>query len=369
MKWIVTVAFLFCTLTMTQFSPAERWSERKAKDWYSKQPWLVGCNFIPSTAINELEMWQAETFDPATIDRELGLAESLGFNSIRVFLHDLPYEQDPAGFLKRVDQFLAIADKHHIGTMLVLFDGCWHPHPKLGKQPEPKPHTHNSGWVQCPSQEVLKDPSKHAALEAYVKGVITRFKDDRRVQLWDVYNEPDNPNVSAYRALETPDKAELALALLTKAFAWAREVNPSQPLSAGVWHGDWSSVEKMVPVGRLSIEQSDVITFHNYSTLDNLKERVEQLKQFGRPLLCTEYMARPAGSTFKAILPYFKEERIAAYNWGFVNGKSQTIYPWDSWTKAYTAEPPLWFHDIFRTDGTPYKPEETALIKSLTGRQ
>jgi len=361
-----------CSMVSAAGGASGRWSEKKAGDWYAKQPWLVGCNFIPSTAINQLEMWQADSFDLATIDKELALAKGLGFNSVRVFLHDMLWEQDSKGFLDRIDQFLAVADKHGIGVMFVLFDGCWDPQPHLGKQRDPKPHVHNSGWVQGPSGEVLRDPSKHAALQAYVKGVIGRFKDDKRVQVWDIYNEPDNTNVNAYgeqskTKTEVPDKPQLALALITKAFAWAREAMPSQPITSGVWVGSWKSLEEMSPMSRFCVEHSDIITFHNYTALDELKPRVEHLRQFNRPLLCTEYMARPVDSTFETILPYFKEQRIAAYNWGFVDGKSQTIYPWDSWKKQYTDEPPVWFHDIFRKDGTAYREDEVKLIRSLTG--
>ena len=366
--------FALCCSLVSGADVPQRWSEQKANDWYAKQPWLVGCNYVPAYAINQLEMWQPETFDLATIDTELALAKGLGFNSVRVFLHDLLWEQDAKGFLSRVDQFLGVADKHGIGVMLVLFDGVWDPDPKLGKQRDPKAHTHNPGWVQSPSRDVLKDPSRHEGLAAYVKGVIARFKDDRRVQVWDIYNEPDNTNVNSYGAkskakTELPDeqKKAMALALITKAFGWAREVKTSQPITSGVWAGSWKTVDEMSPMARFCAEQSDVITFHSYNPLNDVKARVEDLRQFNRPILCTEYMARPAGSTFETILPYFKEQKIGAYNWGFVDGKSQTIYPWDSWPKQYTAEPPVWFHDIFRKDGTPYRQEEVKLIRELTG--
>src|SRR5689334_745650 len=178
----------------------EQWAPQQASTWYQSKHWLVGCNFSPSTAINQLEMWQADTFDPATIDRELGWAEGLGFNSVRVFLHHLPYEQDAPGFLGRIDKVLEIADRHHIGVMFVLFDSVWDPHPKLGKQRAPKAGLHNSGWVQSPGALDLKNPAKQAVLEAYVKGVIGRFKDDPRVHAWDLYNEPDNTNGNSYGA-------------------------------------------------------------------------------------------------------------------------------------------------------------------------
>jgi hypothetical protein len=344
----------------------DRWTLKQAQAWSDRTPWLVGSNYIPSTAINQLEMWQAETFDPATIDRELGLAEGLGFNSMRVFLHDLAYKQDPAGFLKRLDQFLGIAEKHKIGVMLVLFDSVWDPFPKAGPQRLPRPGVHNSGWVQGPGVEILSNPARHGELEGYVRAVVGRFKNDPRVQIWDICNEPDNTNGSSYMKFEPANKAEFALLLLQKAYAWARDEDPVQPLTSGVWVGDWQH-GKLTPLQAFQIEESDILSFHDYSPLDKLKERVERVEAFGRPVICTEYMARPVGSRFDPNLGFLKSKKVGAYNWGFLEGKSQTTIPWDSWQTPYTAEPPVWFHDIFRRDGTPYDAKEVAYIRELTG--
>ncbi len=344
------------------------WPVSKANDWLAKQGWLVGCNFSPSSAINQLEMWQADTFDPATIDRELGWAEQLGFNSIRVFLHHIPWEQDRAGFLKRLDEFLNLAAKHHIGVMFVLLDSCWHPFPKPGKQPAPKPFVHNSGWVQCPGLDILKDPARHDELRGYVTGIVRHFATDRRVQVWDIFNEPENRNHISYGQYEPENKAELALALIKKAYAWAREAKPSQPITAGVWMGNWADPAKLSPMEKFCLEQSDIINFHSYGSLPVIQKCVQNLRRYHRPIVCTEYMARPQGSTFDPILGYLKEQKIAAYNWGFVAGKTQTIFPWDSWEKQYTNEPPLWFHDIFRRNGQPYRPPEVEYIKRVTGK-
>lgn len=341
------------------------WTTDRANQWYSQQPWLVGSNFIPSTAINQLEMWQADTFDLPTIDRELGWAQSLGMNTMRVFLHNLLWQQDSAGFLKRMDQFLAVADKHHIRIMFVLLDSVWDPNPHLGKQRAPRPHVHNSGWVQAPGAELMKNESRwDTELKPYIVGVISHFRNDPRVVIWDLMNEPDNGS-DQYHAQELPNHAEAALRLLKREWAWARSARPTQPLTSGVWKGDWSEGH-MSEMTRFQLENSDVITFHCYDPPDVMKKRIDSLKRFNRPLICTEYMARPLGSTFAAILPILKEERVGAYNWGFVSGKTQTIYPWDSWEKTYTAEPALWFHDIFRPDGTPYDSRETEFIRQLT---
>ena len=362
------LALFLSLLTLAGATPEAplpgRWSEEKATTWYKQQPWLVGCNFTPSTAINPLEMWQAETFDPETIDRELGWAAELGMNTIRVYLHDLLWDQDREGFLKRVERFLGIAEKHGIKTMLVLCDSVWNPHPKLGPQPEPKPHVHNSGWVQSPHIEVLRDPQRHDSLEPYFRGVIGRFKDDPRVVVWDLYNEPGNDGEED--KMTTGEKERLGLMLLEKMFTWARDVNPSQPLTAGLWAREWIGPEATA-VNVFMRENSDVISFHSYDALERTAERVGSLEPFGRPLLCTEYLARTKGSTFESHLPYFKKHKIGAWNWGFVAGKIQTQYPWASWRRKFTAEPEVWHHDVLRPDGKPFDSAEIELIRKLTG--
>src|ERR1700704_3936191 len=111
-KTIIVVLILLAVSSTARAAAASPWTAKQANEWYAHQPWLVGSNFITSSAINELEMWQADTFDLPTIDRELGYAQGIGFNSVRVFLHNIPWEQDPQGYLARLDQFLDAAHKH-----------------------------------------------------------------------------------------------------------------------------------------------------------------------------------------------------------------------------------------------------------------
>jgi hypothetical protein len=348
---------------------APRWSEKQANDWYASQPYLVGANYIPASAINELEMWQADTFDPVRIDLELGWAESLGMNTMRVFLHDLAYEQDPKGFKNRLGKFLEICDKHKIKPMLVLFDSVWDPNPKVGKQRVPRPGIHNSGWLQSPGAKALADPAEYPRLEKYVKDVVGTYAKDRRINSWDIWNEPDNRNGNEYAKQDPPNKIELINKLLPLAFQWARMASPQQPLTSAVWKGDYPNAERFDPTEQIQIDNSDFITFHSYDPADEFAKRIKVLQKLNRPIVCTEYMARPRGSTFVAILPVGQRFNVGMINWGFVEGKSQTIYPWDSWEKPYVAyEPWVWFHDVFRTDGTPYLREETELIKRVTGK-
>jgi hypothetical protein len=363
---LVAIALLLCQAVFAV--PAQKWTPQKANDWYSRQGFLVGSNYNPASAINELEMWQAETFDPQRIDLELGWAEEIGMNTMRVYLHDLAYGQDPKGFNRRLDQFLSICAKHRIRPMLVLFDSCWDPLPVIGKQRPPKPGVHNSGWMQSPGALALQDPTQYPRLEAYVRGVVGRFARDRRVLAWDIWNEPDNRNDSSYA--EPKNKVELVLALLPQAFAWARQEGPTQPLTSGLWKGgDWSKARELTAMELTQLYLSDIITFHNYDTPDKFEARVKQLQGYHRPILCTEYLARGNGSTFEGVLPLAKRYNVAAINWGLVQGKTQTHLPWDSWQRPYIdREPAVWFHEVFRTDGTPYRAEETALIKRLAGK-
>ena len=348
---------------MNEKETATRWTEEKAQEWGARQEWLVGANFNPSDASNQLDMWQADTWNPELIDKELGWAEEIGMNTMRVYLHYFPFRDDKKAFLKRMDQFLEISAKHHIKPMFVFFDDVWNPYPKAGPQPEPKKHLHNANWVQSPGKEILWNPEKHAQLKPYVQEILKRYKKDDRVLLWDLYNEPENTSDSSYHDV---GKEKYSMLLLTEVFEWAREVDPSQPISSAPWIGDWTNPEEMSDFNRFMLDHSDVITYHNYNDLADFKRVSEALERYNRPLVCTEYMARGNNSLFETHLPYMAEKNIGAINWGFVAGRSQTIYPWDSWDKEYTAEPELWFHDIFRQDGSVYRQEEVDLIKKLS---
>ncbi len=364
---LLAVILLLCHAAVA--APSEKWTTQQANEWYRQQPLLVGSNYNPATAINELEMWQMETFDPQRIDLELGWAESLGMNTMRVYLHDLAWKQDPEGFKQRINQFLDICAKHNIKPMFVLFDSCWDPYPAVGRQPQPRPGIHNSGWVQSPGAIALTDQTQYPRLEAYVKGVVGAFREDKRILAWDVWNEPDNTNNSSYGASEPKNKVELVLALLPQAFAWTRAAKPTQPLTSGVWKGDYSTDEKLDAMQRIQLGESDIISFHNYDAPESFERSIKWLQRYNRPILCTEYMARGNKSTFQGSLPIARKYKVAAINWGLVAGKTQTFLPWDSWRNPYVGrEPVIWFHEVFRIDGTPIYAEETELIKQITGK-
>jgi hypothetical protein len=328
----------------------EAWTPERANEWYKRKGWLRGCDFIPSTAVNQLEMWQADTFDSVTIDRELGWAESIGMNVMRVYLHHVAWQVDPAGFKNRMARYLSIAGRRGIATFFVLFDDCWNPAYRAGRQPAPRPGVHNSGWVRDPGDLIFADTTVVPILEKYVKDVLGTFAKDPRIVLWDLYNEPGN---SGY--------GNRSLPLLKKVFRWAREADPSQPLSAAVWNSSLTGLNVF------QLANSDVITYHNYQNDTLHKQCIDTLRRYGKPLLCTEYMARKHRSRFDNIMPMLKKENIAAINWGLVEGKTNTKYAWDE-PMPDGSEPRVWFHEIFRKDGTPYRADEVQLIRRLTGK-
>ncbi|MBT1710971.1 cellulase family glycosylhydrolase [Fulvivirgaceae bacterium PWU5] len=330
----------------------KKWTAQKANDWYAKQGWISGCNYQPNSAINQLEMFQKETFDKVAIDRELKWASDLGFTTMRVFLHHILWTTDKEGFKKRLNEYLAISSKHGIKTMFVFFDDCWNDTYAPGKQPEPKPGVHNSGWVRDPGTMIYTHPDTLVVLEKYVKDILTTFAKDDRILLWDLYNEPGNNQ-----------QHEKSLPLLKSVFAWARAVNPSQPLSAGVWN--WGP--KFAELNEFQLQNSDVITYHQYGYIEKHAALIDDLKKNGRPLICTEYMARRNGSLFQVIMPMLKEKNVGAINWGFISGKTNTIFAWDTPIPSGN-EPELWFHDILRKDGTPYSPSEIQVIKAVNAK-
>ena len=346
----------------------ERWTAGRATEWYARQPWPVGTNFVPSTAINQLAMFGADGFDPDTIDRELGWAADIGMNSMRVFLHDRLWDEDADGFKRRLDRYLAIADGRGISTLLVLFDDCWHE-----PGPEPRvavPGQHNSGWARSPGKAKLLDRDRWAGLEAYVTDLGRTFGRDERIIGWDVYNEVGNLFLMSYNL--TPDERaaelkrlmaerrperEAAFELLDLAFGWLRATDPIQPLTVGVWYARMAINDHLV-------ELSDVVSFHNYYGRDRLETQLAGLQAQGRPVWCTEYMARTRGCTFDTHLPVFARDKVGAWNWGLVDGATQTKFAWTDTPSP--DEPALWFHEVFHTDGRPYDEDEVALIRRLT---
>lgn len=327
------------------------WTQDAAWSWYRKAGPIRGFNFLPRTAVNVLEMFQPETFDRKTIDQELGWAAAAGYNSARVFLHFLLWSSDAQGFFARFDEFLALAAKHKLTCMPVLFCDCsfGEMEPSLGPQRAPIPGVHNSGWVPSPGFTRAENRAEWPKLAQYVKELLGRYGHDPRVLLWDLYNEPGNSK-----------RGEKSLPLLEAAFSWAREANPSQPLTAGPW--EYFEAGSHTLSNRM-LELSDVITFHSYDKPADVRAKIRRCQTYQRPVICTEWLNRLSGNTVAEILPVFAELGVGWYQWGLVAGKTQTYMPWGS--KAGDPIPKVWQHDVFHPDGRPFDAAELEMLKKF----
>lgn len=357
-KKLLIIIALFINISVFA---AERWSVEKAQAWAADKGWIVGCDYVTATAINQIEMWQAESFDPETMDKELGIAQGLGFNTVRVFFSNLVYSDDPKGFKQRFSLFLDLCEKHSIKVIPTFWtNGGKNFSPKLGKQPEAIKGNHNSQWIQTPGAAIVNDPKQWGELEKMVKDVIRTYRKDSRILMWCLYNEPENLR----KGITT------SIPLMTATFEWARSCKPTQPLTAPLWEEVGSS-KTSLPEVTFMLENSDVISFHCYHGPEILEKFIKTLLPYNRPIVCTEYMRRPQ-STFEKSMPIFKKYNVGAINFGLTAGKCNFNYPWNKVDKdgnsiPWTEEPKVWFHDIYRLDGTPYSETEVQFIREMTG--
>jgi hypothetical protein len=342
---------------------ANRWSEKRAWSWYDGRPWLCGVNYIPSYAVNFTEMWQLEAFDPELISEELKLAHKIGLKTIRTNFQYLVWQNDPESMKSRIDRFLEIADSHSLTTIFCFFDDCAfgdpaRTDPYMGKQQDPIQGLCASSFTPSPGHKAVTDLTIWPDLERYVKDIISYFRSDQRVLMWDIYNEPGNMGIGSKN-----------LPLLETSFGWARAANPEQPISSGVWtYGYEDDREREIPeiseIQEFCLKNSDIITFHFYGDYESMKRLIEQLKEHKRPVICTEWMTRLTNGSYEKELPLFREEQVGCLSWGLVNGRSQTQFHWNS--PRGVPEPEVWFVDLFRKDHTPYDPKEIEVILENT---
>ena len=329
------------------------WPREKAHAWYSRQPWMLGFNYVPSTAGNTTELWQADTFDLPTIQREVGWAQSIGYNAMRLFVQYLVWKADPIGLSERFDQVLAIAAAKGISVVPVLFDDCAFgdpplPDPYLGKQKEPTPGMILPSWTPSPGRKLGLDPAERPMLARYVQEFIGTCRTDPRILFWDLFNEPMNH-------AKVGDGS-----FITDAFGWARAAEPTQPITVGTFNNENPQFNDLL------YSQSDLLTFHAYTDAAGLRAAIEALKPRGYPIICTEWMARFYKSSFETDLPVFRDAGVGCFQWGLVNGRTQCQFPWHN-KPGDSVHELGWFHDILHPDGSPYRPAEIGVISTMAG--
>lgn len=354
----------------------KRWSEAKANAWWAAQPWICGFNFLPSTAVNFLEMWHPDTFDRDTIERELGWAADIGFNAFRINLHYLVWKHDRDGLLDRLDWIMGVADGLGIATVPCFFDDCGFGgfEPEFGPQPAPIEGVHNSRAVASPGRARLLDPAEWSGFEGYVRDIVSAYRADARILFWDLYNEPGNRMIfgpDGSRQHE-PDFTAASLKLMRASFEWCREESPTQPRTVAAWVTPLPGVAGdpyQTEIDQAALALSDIVTFHAYWETDHVEGFIAHLQAHNRPMLCTEWMARPIGSRICNQLELFKTSGVGCFQWGLVQGRTQTHLPWPAdLVKAHggEADRSVWFHDLLDRTGQAYDPVETAELQRLT---
>lgn len=353
-----------------------KWSVADAASWQKKYGWLCGFNYLPASSVNWTEMWQAETFDPTQITKELKWASDAGYNSLRTNLPYIIWQNDRDGLIHRINQFLDICQNNHISVMLTLMDDCGFSgdHPYLGPQKSPRENIHNSQAAASPGRNLVINKQEWHGIKEYICDIVETFKNDDRIAIWDLYNEPSNRAIFADIGEQIEFDSMLddySYALMEKAFEWVREIHPIQPLTVGAWHinkDDDTGAFNIFnhKVDKLALELSDVISYHAYVPYEVMEKIIIDLKKYNRPILCTEWLARHAGSLLLEQLPMLKEQNIGCYQWGLVNGRTQTHLPWPPLQKAMKDYQKIWFHDVMHGDGRFYDDKEAELLKKLT---
>lgn len=355
----------------------DRWTETDAKDWWRARPWVCGFNFLPSTSVNFIEMWHADTFDMEAIERELGWAAEIGFNAIRVNLPFLGWVKDRDGLFDRFDRLMGAAKARGISTAPCLFDDCGFggEEPVWAAQQDPVPGIHNSRAVASPGRAAVLDPELRSSLQAYVRDVIGSYRDDERVLFWDLYNEPGNRMDFEKRAFSQfdADLEKHALSLMEQSFASARDISPEAPLSVAAWTTplpDSDAHPYQTEIDRSALLHSDIITFHAYWNRKRVAQFIDYLEVLDRPVLCTEWMARQIDSRISDQLELFHDRDVGCFQWGLVKGRTQTWLPWpDDLVRAHGGriDREVWFHDLLDESGQPYDPNELQTIRDLAG--
>lgn len=349
----------------------EQWSRERAWKWYNDRAWLRGCNYMSSDCVNRIDQWQEYGFEEhlKTADEELELAAKTGFNTIRIILEYYVWEQQHDGFMERLERFLAMAWHHGISCMIVLGNDCMQPK-EMTKPSYFGEQSFDIGYHGGRKQSqheifggmgyhLLDEPELALRHYEWVREIISTYKNDERVVMWDLYNEPGN----AKRDVVT-------LPHLKKYYEIAREIDPIQPLTSCTWRISPDREKEIPAIERYALENSDIISYHNYHTYEDNIRIIKRLKDdYERPIVNTEWLARCLHNTVQELFPLFYLEKVGCYNWGFVAGKYQTYEPWNSTWQRYDADPSIdvdftkWFHDLYRPSHRPYDPKEIEIIK------
>ncbi|MBQ2987780.1 MAG: cellulase family glycosylhydrolase [Clostridia bacterium] len=355
-----------------------RWSKEKAWEWYDSRPWLRGCNYMSADCANRVDQWQALGFEERfqTTETELALMQKTGFNTVRLIPEYVVWKEEHDGFMERFDRYLSLCAKYGISCMIVLANDCMPPKNELWKKPfigeqsvawgyhGGKKSAQHSSFAGVAPHFYFDDPEECERYFDMVREIVTTYRNDARVCIWDVYNEP-----GAGR------RTEITPPILQRMFDTVRACEPSQPLTSAVWSCEHllrkSDSNPHKQIEDIIFANSDIISYHYYGEYNTHVRIIKRLKEEGRPIVNTEWLGRIFHNDVFSLFPLFYLEKIGCYNWGFVAGKYQTYEPWDATWSAYErgeledVDFTKWFHDLYRPGHHPYDPKEIKLIREF----
>lgn len=356
-----------------------RWTKEQAWDWYNARPWVMGVNYVPAITLHGIELFQEDTHEEVmqSVRREFTLMQDVGINSVRVFLPFNVWYHDREKFFERMDRFLAELDAHGVTMMPVIFNDCvgfrkpddvtpprpggWQ-HYDIGCHGGQKADNAFSGETRRVAWILWDEPEWRPVLEEYERALIGRYRDDPRIYCWDLWNEPGNSN-----------RHDMSIPYLRRAFEIGRELDPIQPLTAAPWSypADYgvNPDADVEPIQRVALDESDIVTFHNYECIERVRNVIAGIEREGRPMLNTEWLNRVLDNMVQDNLPLYHEKRIGSYSWGLVAGKSQHFLPWDNLWSNRSLPLQRWQHDLFDTYHTAYDPEELAIMRRLSPKK
>jgi len=376
LSWIVASMAAAAVFAAPRTGP---WTKERAWEWYKAQPWMRGCNYMPASCANRVDQWQQlgseERF--AEMETELKLAQSIGFNTLRIIIEEQGFavwcaEHD--GFMARLERMLALLDKYGMRMILVLGNDCSRPReiwsfPKMGQQPcdwgyhGGRKRSQHGSFPGAVGYTCLDVPDLREKFFAMCEEVMAKYRADPRIAFWNLWNEPGNGN------RRKPEH----VALIRRIFELGWKIDPVQPLAADVWQGSYGMSPKDANKSQaLAGELSDIISYHCYGDYETQVRILAKLKRFyGRPLVNTEWLARIIHNDVFTAYPLYYIEGVGCTCWGFVAGKYQTYEPWEGmWREiekgaehAKSYDMTKWFHDLYRPSLRPYDPKEIDLIK------
>lgn len=345
-----------------------KWSEEKAWKWYNSQPWIRGYSTYPSNCVNRIAMWQEYKHDEVIkqADYEFSLAKETGFNAVRAIIQFDVWLYQHDSFMKNLEEYISVANKHSQKVMLVLGNDCtvaksrWKA-PVFGEQKiDWGYHSgikggQHAGDYKEPGYQLLDESDLLEKFYEMVGEIAQKYAKDERVQIWNIWNEVGNSN-----------RENMSRSIMEKTFEIVRSYSPIQPLTADVWSRHL--IDEAKDVEKLALELSDIISFHCYGPYNEFVIMIKQLKEkYNRPLVCSEWLNRLGNNNVNEIFPLLYLEKIGSYHWGLMQGFSQTFEPWGGYfirqANGENLDLTVWQHDIFRFNGMPYIPSEIKTFK------